>query len=122
MSNGGMMSYRLACEAPHLFKEIAAVAGTDNTNSCTPTEPVDILHIHAKDDTLVKFEGGIGKDIPDPTQVNDFTSVDATIAKWVKLNECAQIPKRVLQKPGAYCDLYSGCKKGVRVQLCVTES
>ena len=122
MSNGGMMSYRLACEAPNIFKGIAAVAGTDNTINCDPSTPTNILHIHAKDDSIVKFDGGIGKDVPDPTQVNDFTSVATTIAKWVKINGCVQTPKRVLQQQGAYCDLYSGCKNDVKVQLCVTET
>src|SRR5439155_18884451 len=39
MSNGAMMSWRLACEAPEM-RAIAAVAGTDNTTSCHPGHPV----------------------------------------------------------------------------------
>ena len=36
MSNGGMMSYRLACEMADTFRAIAAVAGTDGTTECNP--------------------------------------------------------------------------------------
>src|SRR5690606_22833256 len=36
MSNGGMMSYRLACEMSGVFKGIASVTGTDNTLVCKP--------------------------------------------------------------------------------------
>ncbi len=122
MSNGGMMSYRLACEMPETFQGIAAVAGTDNTIDCNPKSPISILHIHAKDDDHVLFNGGIGSEASDKAQITDFQSVPATITKWVKFNGCNEKPARVLETSGAYCDLYSGCKNNVKVQLCVTES
>ena len=122
MSNGGMMAYRLACEAPELFRAIAAVAGTDNTTACAPSKPISILHIHAKNDDHVLFNGGAGKDaFRDLTQVTDFTSVPATIEKWRALNGCDAKPKRVLETKGATCDLYSNCKSQTQLKLCVTE-
>jgi len=120
MSNGGLMSYRLACEMSDVFRAIAPVAGTDNTSSCKPKRPVSVLHIHAKDDTHVLFEGGAGPDVV-KYAVTDFTSVPSTISKWVKLDSCQARPVRVLEKPGAYCDLYATCADCARVQLCVTE-
>jgi polyhydroxybutyrate depolymerase len=120
MSNGGMMSYRLACEMSDEFRAIASVAGTDNTRTCRPKKPMSVLHIHAKNDTHVLFEGGAGPDAFKPA-VNDFTSVPSTISKWIELNACAAQPKRALENAGAYCDLYSRCGGGTRVQLCVTE-
>lgn len=120
MSNGGMMSYRLACELSDTFKGIAAVAGTDNTTHCTPKNPISILHIHAKNDDHVLFNGGSGNGVKDKTQVTDFNSVPNTVAKWVKLNGCQEVPKRILEKEGAYCDLYQSCKNNTQVQLCVT--
>lgn len=122
MSNGGLMAYRLACEASDLFTAIAAVAGTDNTRQCSPGHPVSVLHIHAKNDTHVLFNGGAGPDTGNLSAVTDFTSVPATISKWVGLDGCPTVPKRVLDKPGAYCDLYAPCRGDTRVQLCVTES
>jgi len=123
MSNGGMMSYRLACELPDIFKAIAAVAGTDNTTTCQPTKPISILHIHAENDDHVLFNGGAGPGaFRDESKVTDFTSVPTTISKWVASNHCSPIPKRILEKPGAYCDLYSPCRANVRVQLCVTDT
>jgi polyhydroxybutyrate depolymerase len=120
MSNGGMMSYRLACEMSDVFRAIAPVAGTDNTRTCHPTSAVSVLHIHALNDTHVSFNGGAGPDAI-KSAVNEFTSVPSTVSKWVKLNSCHSTPKRVLQKPGVYCDLYASCKNGAEVQLCVTE-
>lgn len=122
MSNGGMMAYRLACEMADTFAAIAAVAGTDNTLGCAPRKPVPILHIHAANDDRVLFNGGAGDKFRDESKVADFTSVPATIAKWVKQNKCIAQPQRVLEKPGAYCEQYSQCAANVKVQLCVTET
>lgn len=122
MSNGALMSYRLACEMPEVFTAIAAVAGTDNTRTCHPASPVSVLHIHAADDAHVLFEGGAGPDARDASVVTDFTSVPATIAKWVASNACPSTPRRVLDKQGAHCDLYAPCRGGTAVQLCVTDT
>lgn len=122
MSNGGMMSHRLACEAPHLFRAIASVAGPDVTLDCAPARAVSILHIHARDDDHVLFDGGAGPGaFRDPGKVTDFTSVPETIARWVRRDQCATPPRRVLEHPGAYCERYTGCRGGASVQLCVTE-
>jgi polyhydroxybutyrate depolymerase len=122
MSNGGMMSYRLACEMSDTITAIAAVAGTDNTIHCQPREPVSILHIHAKNDDRVLFNGGAGEKFRDESKVTDFVSVPASVQKWVAQNHCQSAPLRILEKPGAYCEKYSQCKGSVAVQLCVTDT
>lgn len=119
MSNGAMMSYRLACEASDLFSAITAVAGTDNTRSCQPSRPVSVLHIHAKDDERVLFNGGAGKA---SEQVTDFTSVADSVARWVGHDACQAAPRTVLSQPGASCVEHDGCQGGSRVRLCVTDT
>ncbi len=42
MSNGGMLTHRLACEKPELFSAVAAVAGTNNFEDCNPSTPVSV--------------------------------------------------------------------------------
>jgi polyhydroxybutyrate depolymerase len=122
MSNGGMLAHRLACEAPDVFRAVASVAGTDATSRCAPSRPVSVLHIHARNDTHVLFAGGAGEDaFRDASKVMDFVSVPETVARWVKRNQCAPAPRRLLDRPGAHCEAYSGCAGGVSVQLCVTE-
>lgn len=121
MSNGGLMAYRLACELSDVFAAIAAVAGTDNTKSCAPAKPVSILHIHARNDTHVLFDGGAGPDVRDPGKVTNFTSVAGTVEKWRRLNGCPAAPRRILATDGAYCERYAPCRDGAAVQLCVTE-
>lgn len=122
MSNGAMLAYRLACEMSDVFRGIAAVAGTDNTLECNPGRPISILHIHAKNDTHVLFAGGAGPGSRNKSLVTDFTSVADTLSKWVRLNHCSARPQRILEKTGAYCDLYSPCRGNTHVQLCVTET
>ena len=117
MSNGGMMSYRLACELSDVFTGIAAVAGTDNTIECAPKNPVSVLHIHARDDDHVLYEGGAGKSaVKDRSQITEYASVPATVAKWVKHNGC----KAPAKKLNAFCELYADCSGASRVEVCIT--
>ncbi|TBR12311.1 MAG: poly(3-hydroxybutyrate) depolymerase [Lysobacter sp.] len=121
MSNGGMMAYRLACDASDLVRAIAPVAGTDNTITCRPQRPVSVLHIHARDDTHVLFDGGAGANaFRDRSKVTEFTSVPASVERWVEFDGCPHTPRRVVDSPGAGCDLHAACRDGSRVQVCVT--
>ncbi|HEV6967313.1 alpha/beta hydrolase family esterase [Roseateles sp.] len=123
MSNGGMLSHRLACEAADVFRAVASVAGTDATASCTPSRPISVLHIHARDDDHVLFDGGAGAGaFRDESKVMSFVSVPDTIARWVQRDRCTAPARRTLERPGAYCEVHEGCAGGVSVQLCVTDS
>lgn len=119
MSNGGMMSYRLACELSDTIRAVASVTGTDGTPQCSSTKAIPIFHIHAKDDDRVLYNGGSGN--ASDTHA-DFVSVPKTIEKWVKFDRCEIPAKRVLQVEGAFCEEYSGCREGAKVKLCVTET
>jgi polyhydroxybutyrate depolymerase len=121
MSNGAMMAYRLACEAGDVFHGIMAVAGTDNTSSCTPRQPVPVLHVHARDDDTVLFNGGAGPKLRGELAA-DFVAVPDSIAKWVKLNHANPQPKRVLSVAGASCELHEAAAGGAPVELCVTDT
>ncbi len=119
MSDGAMMAYRLACEMPGVLRAIVTVAGTDNTQQCAPDRPVSVLHIHARDDSQVPFDGGVGPQAFDPKVA--LASAPTTIAKWAALNSCEVAPKRILDTAGAYCEAHSWCRGKAEVQLCVTE-
>lgn len=121
MSNGGLMSIRLACEMSETFRAVASVAGTDNTTSCNPKVPVSVMFIHARNDDHVPFEGGRGN-TKRQEAVTSFTSVPESVSRWVKRNGCSPTPKRVLDKPGAYCERYAQCQGQAEVELCVTEN
>lgn len=125
MSNGAMMAYRLACEAPDVFSAIAAVAGTDNTRHCSPGRAVSVLHIHARNDDHVLFDGGAGPASVQASQITDYRSVPDTLARWRGLNGCTGPARLVFEQQGptgASCERHEGCLDGSRVQLCVTET
>ncbi len=122
MSNGGMMSHRLACDAADLFAAVASVAGTDNTLACAPARPIPVLHIHARNDDHVLFEGGAGPGaFRDESKVTQFVSVPQTISNWIARNNCRGAAREVLAVPGARCEVHDGCAGNARVELCVTE-
>ena len=120
MSNGGMLSHRLACEMPDTFSAIASVSGTNNFDGCNPKKPISVLHIHGLQDDHVLFNGGCGPACNIEVET-EFTSVSDTISGWVERNNCNENSKRVLEKENAYCDLYTGCDDDVQVKLCVVE-
>ena len=83
-SNGGFMSYRLACEAGDRIAAIASVAGTMTSASlsaCQPSRDIPVMHIHGTNDFVVFYNGGFGN-----------TSVNEVLTFWNTANECPSIP------------------------------
>jgi len=59
-SNGGFMSFRMACEASTLFTAMVSLAGGTwaDPAECQPgTPPVSVLVVHGTADTTVPYEG-----------------------------------------------------------------
>lgn len=67
ISNGGMMSYRLACEASDVFAAIGVVSGAQTSSGCRPAQPVSVIHIHGTADQNVTLAGGVGAKALDKT-------------------------------------------------------
>jgi polyhydroxybutyrate depolymerase len=62
ISNGGMMTQRLACELPGRLAAIAAVAAnmpSALTAGCNPTQPVPVALFSGDADPLMPFSGGM---------------------------------------------------------------
>jgi polyhydroxybutyrate depolymerase len=57
-SNGGYMSYRMACAVPERLDRIAVLAGAvyKDEADCHGTEPVSVLHIHGRLDGQVPYD------------------------------------------------------------------
>lgn len=87
MSNGAMMSLRLACETD-LFAAIAPVAGTLVTD-CSRARPTSVLQIHGTADASVPYQGGPGKSLkPDGTPRVDGPPVPTVTAAWRTIDNC----------------------------------
>jgi polyhydroxybutyrate depolymerase len=57
-SNGGMMSYRAACEIGDRLAGIVVVGGALNVESCAAPKALPVLIIHGTADTTVPYNGG----------------------------------------------------------------
>lgn len=88
-SNGGMMSYRLACEHAELFAGIAVISGALNYSPCEPTVPVSLLIVHGTADLTVPYEGGETNDRT-ASRFGQWqnTSVDYATNFWVDHDDC----------------------------------
>ncbi len=121
MSNGAMISYRLACEMGDTFKAIAAIAGTDNTKDCNPQKLPHIIHIHARDDENILLEGGAGKKAVEKSKITNFNSLSNTINKWLSFSDGRYVKENVLKNEEVTCDRYKTAN-GQNIQVCITEN
>lgn len=79
MSNGGDLSYMLACQASETFKAVAPVSGMilqDIMNTCDPEREVPIFEIHGTQDDVTYFDG----DMNNNDGWGAYPSIPATIA------------------------------------------
>jgi polyhydroxybutyrate depolymerase len=79
-SNGGYMSYRLACEHADRITGILNLAGLSpylTEGKCKPSEPVSMLHVHGVLDERVPYES-----------VDGFPGAEEVTALWVERNGC----------------------------------
>lgn len=89
MSNGGMLTQRLACEAADLLAGAASVAGTIAISDCNPARPIPILIIHGTEDENVPYEGGQGSEAVNRTS---YISIEQEFSDWGERNHCSSVP------------------------------
>lgn len=92
ISNGGQMSYRLACDVSDKFAAVAPVSanmGLDYLAVCAPTTPISLIIFNGTNDQLIEYDGGTervaGADI-------EYGPVEDTVAFWVNHNNCPTVP------------------------------
>jgi len=97
MSNGAILSYRLAAEMADQIAAIAPVAGTMGTEARNPTRPVPVIHFHGTDDDFCPFQGGRGRKSVSGT---DHVSVERTIQAWIAADGCPTEPRLLRLEAG----------------------
>jgi polyhydroxybutyrate depolymerase len=120
-SNGGFMSFRMACDHADVVAAIVSIAGatTADADACAPSEPVSTLQIHGVEDDTIRYEGG-------STTFGEYPSAEETAELWVGRNGCD--PVRVSDPQPAERDLvvgqppaevaeWTGCDDDVAVEL-----
>lgn len=117
MSNGGFLSYRLACERSDRIAAIASVTGVlgVDAEACTPGRPVPLLQIHGTADFLVLYDGGASLN-------GTYMSVADSVGRFRMLNQCASTSEETFAQGDVRCERWGECDEGADVELCtVTE-
>lgn len=96
-SNGGAMTYRLACEAADLFAAVAPVCGWMTIDNCSPARAVPLMAIRSQNDGVVKIE-----------------TADADIDEWLSNDTCVEDQVTT----SGLCKTYESCKSGTQVMDC----
>ncbi|MBI5952958.1 MAG: polyhydroxybutyrate depolymerase [Chloroflexi bacterium] len=113
MSNGGMLSHRLACEAADVFAAVAPVAGTLNFSPCNPSQPISVIEFHGTGDQHLPYDGGFGSE----SLVDvDFTSVQDSIRFWTSFDGCASQPQ-TNSFDNIKREVWTGCAASTSVEL-----
>ena len=87
-SNGGFMSYKLACQLSNRIAAIASVGGVMSNSlmeNCNPKRKMPILEIHGTNDWWVPVNG-----------TDYWHSVEKTLSYWTKYNNCTQVDRITL--------------------------
>ena len=84
MSNGGFMSYTLACNLSNRIAAIASVTGTmlnSQLNTCSPQHPMPVMEFHGTADAVVPYDGNI-----------IWASTPEVMEYWTGYNSCNTTP------------------------------
>jgi polyhydroxybutyrate depolymerase len=144
-SNGGGMSYMLACKAADLFAAVApvdfrCVTGTDplanagsvtasNNTACVCNLPRPIAVVaydEGQDNSIVPYNGaqtpGLKTDCPvgGACQGIGFPSAVVNRDTWAKLDQCTG--SAATYAGNSICQQYSSCAAGTTVMLCTNNS
>lgn len=121
MSNGGFMSYALACDLSDKIAAIASVTGSmlsPNLPACNPTNlPVPVMQIHGTADGVVPYDGttgGLG-----------VVGIEDVLDFWVGKNICSGALPSITPVPdidptdGCTAErwLYDGCANNTTMEF-----
>lgn len=124
-SNGGFMSYRLACEGIPGLAAIASLAGTSfsDPSRCAAASPVSVLQIHGTGDEVIAYDGSMGE--------QEYAGAEEVALRWAALARCdltapETLPPLDLEQnldgPETVRTRYrTGCRSDVTIELWTIE-
>lgn len=90
ISNGGLMSFRLACDAADLFAAIAPVAANlsvELARECKPSRMISIAMMNGTDDPMMPWLGGDIKVLG--LRRGEVLSTQDSFEQWSRIGDCA---------------------------------
>lgn len=85
MSNGGDLSFYLACFASDMFQAVAPIAGSmmqTTVEACSPKRPLPIFEVHGDADDVTLFKG----DMANKDQWGPYPDIPFVMDFWVDMN------------------------------------
>lgn len=85
-SNGGYMSYKMACSSTETIAGVAVLAGSmsgDFNELCATAPPTSVLHVHGTADETVLYNGGVIE-----FSKKSYQSASDVVGNWSKHNAC----------------------------------
>ncbi|HOT91332.1 MAG TPA: PHB depolymerase family esterase [Anaerolineae bacterium] len=114
LSNGGGMSYLLACKLSERIAAFGTVAGAHlyPLDACHPTYPVPMIAFHGTADPIVPYNGGPSRmfDIP-------FPVIPDWVARYAARNGCAATPVALPTQGEVSGIRYKACDAGAEVHF-----
>ncbi len=119
-SNGGMFTFRMACEMSEVFAAVAPVGSRLMDHPCNPTRAVPLMFVVGDADPLLPFNGGpVSDTIPSIIKPKDtFKSAQIVLDDWRNKNACTEDHVTTFEKGDTECVTYSKCSTGAEVVFC----
>jgi polyhydroxybutyrate depolymerase len=122
-SNGGAMSFKVACDAADVIAAVAPVdfdcatgeTGNPSCGSCSPARPITEIQFRGTADNVVPYAGGIR-----PGGSTEHGGAEMTFAEWKDINTCTGSAEPFAGKQG--CETYPTCGGGVETVLCSVQN
>ena len=97
ISNGGEMSYRLACDAAAVFAAAAPVAANlseELAPRCHPSRAIPLLVMNGTEDPIMPWRGGVVRVLW--MARGSVLSTEDTLARWLSLDHCGALEAQPL--------------------------
>jgi len=122
MSNGGLMSYRMACEAKFPIAAIGPVGATLDI-ACPAPQQTSLISINGRADQMIPYDGGKNAD---PGNVGpavqtwrvNLPAIDEVLVRWRALDGCG--PPAIVKAPPVTTEI-AGCRKQRTVEEIVID-
>ena len=88
MSNGGFMSFLLACQLSERIAAVASVIGSmtpETYSACNPSHQIPILQLHGTADDIVPYQGQ-----------SDMIAIEDALSYWVEYNQTDSVATMTL--------------------------
>lgn len=110
LSNGGGITYLLACEMADRFAAVGMVAGAymEPEGGCEPSRPMPVMAFHGTDDQIVPYEGILSERF-------NFPAVADWVTEWAARNGCDAAPEDLPEMGEVSGVQYVNCDEGAEV-------